>query len=444
MRTSRPPSSAGRWPGSARAAVACLAIAAALGQGSRGGAGEPQKQATGDEASGIEAVKQAFGPLLDRNITLELREASVETVRQSLIPAVNVPVFVEPEVARNAVPITFPKMTLPYTSLLRWVCRFWSCTCIPSEGAILLLKAGSAAVPVSRSYDIGDLPSGSIAGTGQRFPDLAEELAEEQNRAAAGVGWVAFVRETVEPGTWRRAGTAAEAPLWAPYVARYRDGKLIVSHTAWTHRKVEAALNNVRRARSLQVHIQARYLRVGRAPWAELKAEVGIQRPADEAKAAPAGIEPSCTRISNEQVEAILKAVLKRHKGSLLTAPRLTCYNTQRASFRVIAGPSDVRPVNPDREPEIGGIPEGASFAGQPFVSSDRRSITLVLSGPASGRARNWGERRRFVTTVTVPDGGSVLLDGLAQFDEPPPGIEKDGVLILLVTAQVVPDIFEE
>ncbi|NQT89441.1 hypothetical protein HQ560_21915, partial [bacterium] len=180
----------------------------------------------------------------------------------------------------------------------------------------------------------------------------------------------------------------------------------------------------------------------------------------------------------------------------VLQAPRLTCFNTQRANVQVLTNHNYVRRVSTDNEPEIGNIPEGIVFDVQPFVSADRRYITLVLqpqmrdlvelvefqysTEPQTVDQGNnfslsvWQESyiqipttrlRSIGTTVTVPNGGTLLLGGFTEVEEVAgssnvPFLEGIPIirtilrgwkrnegrrsLIMLVSAQTVADVFEE
>ena len=154
-----------------------------------------------------------------------------------------------------------------------------------------------------------------------------------------------------------------------------------------------------------------------------------------------------------------------------------------------------VRRVTTDDEPEIGNIPEGIIFDIQPFVSADRRYITLILQPQMrelvelntfhystevnvidQGNVAIGILQESFVqlpqtrlrslgTTVTVPNGGTLLTGGFTEVEERHalagiPFIENlpflgrllrgydraEGrrSLMILVSAETVPDLFTE
>jgi hypothetical protein len=196
-----------------------------------------------------------------------------------------------------------------------------------------------------------------------------------------------------------------------------------------------------------------------------------------------------CARMGSHACNALLQTAVKRRKGTVLSAPRLTCFNTQRANFQAVTNYNYVRSLNSDGEPEIGNVPDGIIFDVQPFVSSDRRYITLILQ-PQMRTLRNSStlqtsgltyaaagliayrrvnlpdtELRSIATTVTIPDGGTMLVGGLSTVRERSgeAGVplmhdipllkflfrewtqfDSRNSLLVLVTAEIVPDIFEE
>jgi len=145
--------------------------------------------------------------------------------------------------------------------------------------------------------------------------------------------------------------------------------------------------------------------------------------------------------IGNVYAQAILHAVKKEEKGDLLLAPKITMYNNQRAfvmSAVQRAYVSDYDVSGAVYDPVISTIMVGTVLDVRPTVSHDRRYITMNMqpgtadhlefdirwlsSGPIPELADNTLEfpiylpniRFRSVrTTVTVPDGGTLMVSGL-------------------------------
>ncbi len=359
-----------------------------------------------------------------------------------------------------------------------------------------------------------------------------------------GQGWASFLCDTVAPGTWDlRADTLQEAG--PRYTIQYRNGRIVVVHTPEVHKQIEELLNNFRRARNLQVHILGRFLQIEqtfleRLTLAEL-AFIGpdangpgedpdggkryaftpvtltndtdiIREVADPLDpTAPPLLQPlarftdvlptgglafswSYIGVKGHQASALINAVLKRQKGTLLQAPRLTCFNTQRANIQVLVNRNYVRRISSDEEPEIGNVPEGIIFDVQPFVSADRRYITVVLqpqqreliamtsfsfstgledTDDIFGAVALVGRTvqvpttrlRSLGTTVTIPNGGTLIVGGFSEVEERAgvagiPFIEAIPLLnkvlrgfdnaegrrslLLLITAEIVRDVFSD
>ena len=350
---------------------------------------------------------------------------------------------------------------------------------------------------------------------------------------ALGEGWVQFIRSSIATETWDEPAAGAALQEKARYSIQYRNGRIVIVHTPEVQEQVERLLDDFRKARNLQVHIFSRFILIDMDFLEKMDVDFGVDevtlgepttlgtygytnQPAnpflnpaqpitdpwavvgsllnnDRVGSIPGGLSDAgalnitYSYLGKKAVNAFVTSILKRRKGSVLMAPRLTCFNTQRANFQAVTNFNYVRRINSDGEPEIGNVPEGIIFDVQPFVSADRRYITLVLQPQmrtlvnrnfqdqsegfqyAAGIVRivNLPETvlRSLATTVTVPDGGTLLVGGLAEARERSGeagvpfirGIpllkylfrewteaERRESLIILVTAEIVPDIFEE
>lgn len=139
------------------------------------------------------------------------------------------------------------------------------------------------------------------------------------------------------------------------------------------------------------------------------------------------------------QINAVITAVQKRKKARILTAPRLSAFNTQRANITVV----NQIPYIQDFElqtattaaianPVVDTILDGMVLDIVPTVSNDRRFITIEVQptvaelvlpiptftttlGPTSAVTIQIPEinLQTVQTTVRVPDGGAVVIAGL-------------------------------
>lgn len=148
--------------------------------------------------------------------------------------------------------------------------------------------------------------------------------------------------------------------------------------------------------------------------------------------------------VDNPEVNAIIRAVRKRERATLLTAPRLTVHNTQRAHVSVMNEIAYIRDFDTNvatgvavADPVVDVIRDGIVLDVRPTISSDRRYITMelrptlaTLLRPIPTFTTSLGvgtpvaiqtpqlTLQRMRTTVTIPDGGSFVIGGLRQMTE--------------------------
>jgi len=159
------------------------------------------------------------------------------------------------------------------------------------------------------------------------------------------------------------------------------------------------------------------------------------------------------TLLDDISVEAIIRAVSRDKRQHVLTAPKITVFNTQRGNIRISNQFSYIQDYNiqlavgaiaPD--PVRGVVSDGISLDVRPIVSADRRYVTLEmrptvaqlvpapplvsnivvnLTGPANAAFATPGNVsievpvlsvQRLRTTVVVPDRGTLLVGGLTTF----------------------------
>lgn len=172
--------------------------------------------------------------------------------------------------------------------------------------------------------------------------------------------------------------------------------------------------------------------------------------------------------LNDWQASMVLRAVHMTRKGSIVHAPHLKCFNTQRAYMVVIREEAYIRDVATlvssgiggaaGIDPEVGTIRSGTSFEVRPVVSADRKFITLelkptqaeviafrnidvqsALNNTNSSRTPIYIEApqlelRQVRTTVSVPDNATILLGGLTAYSKQHqyngiPGISKIPIL---------------
>jgi type II secretory pathway component GspD/PulD (secretin) len=148
--------------------------------------------------------------------------------------------------------------------------------------------------------------------------------------------------------------------------------------------------------------------------------------------------------LDDTQLEVILRAVEKNQRIEEIAAPRLTVYDTQRANVSVMTQNSYVQDFDVEiaqaaaiGDPIVQTIRDGIILDVKPIVSADRRFITMELrptvailtrpiatfqttlaQGPPVTIQLPELQIQRVRTTVTMPDGGTLLLGGLKFMEE--------------------------
>ena len=161
------------------------------------------------------------------------------------------------------------------------------------------------------------------------------------------------------------------------------------------------------------------------------------------------GMSLQHTFLDDVQMEVILRAVEKSERLQQVTASKITVYNTQRATVEVlnkIAYVADyeveIAQASNIANPVIQNALEGIVLDVKPVVSADRRFVTLELrptvaqlvrpiptfstslaSGPITANAPviiqvPKLQKSSVRTTVTMPDGGTLLLGGLKFYEQ--------------------------
>ncbi|MCG3182397.1 MAG: hypothetical protein ICCCNLDF_00459 [Planctomycetes bacterium] len=148
--------------------------------------------------------------------------------------------------------------------------------------------------------------------------------------------------------------------------------------------------------------------------------------------------------IDNPEVNAILRAVRKRERATMLTAPRITVHNTQRAHVSILNEVAYIRDFDTNTatgvavaDPVVDVIRDGIVLDVRPTISADRRYVTLelrptlaTLLRPIPTFTTSLGvgtpvaiqtpqlTLQRIRTTITLPDGGSFVIGGLRHMSE--------------------------
>jgi type II secretory pathway component GspD/PulD (secretin) len=154
------------------------------------------------------------------------------------------------------------------------------------------------------------------------------------------------------------------------------------------------------------------------------------------------GLTAAWTWLDDLQLQTILRAVEKRSDVQLVNGQQLSVVNAQRAHVAVMNQTSYVKDYEVEvaqasfiADPKVDVIQDGLILDVRPVISYDRKRITLNLQPtvaelqlpiptfttslagstlPVTLQLPTMTVRQ-FATTVTVPDGGSVLIGGLRE-----------------------------
>ncbi len=152
------------------------------------------------------------------------------------------------------------------------------------------------------------------------------------------------------------------------------------------------------------------------------------------------------TFLDDTELEVILRAVQRSERLSMVQAPRITVFNTQRANVGAINQTSYIRDFDVEiaqtsfvADPIVGIIQDGITLDVRPTVSSDRRYVRLTLQPTVAELVRpiqtfstafvddsapiviQLPELRlqRVRTQVTLPQTGTILLGGIKTTKKP-------------------------
>ncbi|MGE3166409.1 MAG: hypothetical protein AB7O52_16010 [Planctomycetota bacterium] len=165
------------------------------------------------------------------------------------------------------------------------------------------------------------------------------------------------------------------------------------------------------------------------------------------------GLTLQATWLDPFQINAIVRASVEESQSRIVTAPRVTASNGQRVYVSVITQRAYIQDyelvsggtglvVQEVADPVIGTFQDGVILDVQPVISADRKYITLdvrptiasLVNGVISTVEISLGSitqaaqqveidlpeisLQQAFTSVTVPDGGTVLLGGFRALDE--------------------------
>lgn len=287
---------------------------------------------------------------------------------------------------------------------------------------------------------------------------------------------IRLIQDTVATDSWKDNGGTVGS-------LRELSGQLIVTQTPENQRELVRLLEQLRETRAIQVTVEARFLTVSRnflediavdfdfsfsnvddringgGPIRFVQNSAQFTQPSNMDTTIPgslatllpgSSLTTAMTFIDDFSFALLVRATQAEQSQSVVTAPRITLFNGQRAYVLVAvtrAYVSDLEPIVGSNavgfDPVISTVQSGVLLDVSATVSSDRKYVTLTLrpqlskllqlvpfpiggstvfpgGGDGSTQAfANTGiiqqpetEITQVRTTVSVPDGGTLLLGG--------------------------------
>ena len=223
-------------------------------------------------------------------------------------------------------------------------------------------------------------PASDIDQTGQEPSSIktgpngetSVRTSPRKNASASEIdGLISILKATVDPKSWETGATI-----------RQLAGQLIILQTPANHKAIERLVNTLREDRKTQISIETRLVQLN-------DSESGIQsnlrdkiESSDQADKLHTGV-----LLDDVEVNKLLRALQGSAKLSLVTAPRVTTFNGQRAYVLVVQQRSYIadytvvysKDGNPLFNPRVETVSAGSVLDIQAAASVDRKSISLSI-----------------------------------------------------------------
>ncbi len=218
---------------------------------------------------------------------------------------------------------------------------------------------------------------------------------------------IKLIQDTVAPDSWRESG----GPIGA--IRTTGTGQLIITQTPENHREVQNLLDQLRESRAIMITVETRFLSVQRNFLEDVGVDMdfifNIKNPdkfspitvtnntADFTKfpstplpgsigGTAQGMSVTGTFLDEFQVNFLLRATQAAQTSTVLTAPRVTLFNGQRAYLSVSTVTTYVSDLEPvvaqgavSYDPIPAQFPSGITLDVTGTVSADRKYVTLTL-----------------------------------------------------------------
>ncbi len=474
----------------------------------------------------LEPWEQALNDKLSVRLSYNLVEQNAVEVLTALSKQVGVNLVIDPAVFANGdVVVTLKANDITFRNSLAWICRLANTRWYVDRGAIYVGGTQESA-PLLAIYDVSELlfvpkdqagkelafggAAGGAGGGGGGFNLFAAPAADEEAAALSPEDLVDLIQQAVTPAVWENEA----------YSISIRGTTLLVTAPTSTHLLIQEFIRSQANQKSLLVRVNARWLTIkdgyleeigvdwrsdllnqaasinptllqppGTAPHGGLDpTRNGYHRLTNQfdhagslantlpsaasvpnsALQAGAGLNLQAMLVDQTLSSAILSAVERNTKGTILESPEVVTMSGVRANtFMGIQyayiGDYEASPPAGDLggtlDPDIGVLNLGAVLDIKPYVSSDGKYVTMEFRpaiaslqstiyetittqrffptgvGPGGGGNGNGvitGQVvqqaflielpnvlvRSVATNIRVPDGGTILVGGFGRIIE--------------------------
>lgn len=332
-----------------------------------------------------------------------------------------------------------------------------------------------------QNFEGGTLNTGAIASDEEVDFAEAPEADEAQERLNSDI-LLDMIRKSIPDGDWENE----EAGIILEFL---QSGALFVKNTVFIQNKLVDLLRQLRRTNSIQIEVQARLLTVEKSffrdigiDWKGLDItkplkngqEQGFYQRNDDGSsfagsivnnlaggAADLGFFLEHSILSSFQAKIVLRAIEEDSEITQLSSPRLVLMNNASSYIQLVRRISYIQSYETQAgegensggtvRPNIVEIDDAQSLSVKATVSSDRKYITLrakpgfntVTLGRTASFSGGTGvgsqtfsypidlptiEIKEIRTTAVIPDGGILILGGVAESHE---GGQEKGVPVL-------------
>jgi hypothetical protein len=455
-----------------------------------------------DAPTTIEPWEEALGEKLATRLSFDLVEQNAVEVLNALARQAGINLVIDPSVlAAGDRLVTLKANDITFRNTLSWICRLTDTTWHLSKGAVFI-GGTQDTQPVLAVYDVGDLlfapkdqpgkqiafgaGGGGGAGAGTGGFNLFQPAAEEDAAPAiTPEDLVDLIQQAVSPAVWQNEA----------YGISIRGTTLLVTAPNSTHLLIQQFIRSQSNLKNQLVRVSARWLTIsdgyleeigvdwrspdllslpyfGNAPGAQFDGMTGFHRgtsnfdhtggltnnlPAASTIPNPAtaatGLNLQATLVNAVQASAIISAVERNRKGTILEAPELVTISGVRANtfmgsqFAFVGDYTTSPPagtLDGTLDPEISVINLGASLDVKPYVSADGKYVFMEFRPAIASLQQLLVENilvPRFYPTGNIPGGagGVDIITGVVIINSFP--MELPNILVREVSTYIrVPD----